>query len=444
MRIPRRPPGTGDLIHRVVGDSDVLGRVMGVGPTDHGRYRHWDIVRHLAPPEGLDVELWWLGMKLARGHLSRPLPLLDGDGRPFSYLIPDEAQALLREIDQRASGEIAIDEAVVNPETRRRYIVSSLIEEAITSSQLEGANTTRRVAKEMLRSGRRARNKSEQMVLNNYEAMNFVREVDKDKLTPEVVLHIHELVTRGTLEDGSMAGKIQVSDDDRVSVVDVEGTVLHRPPSAEELTERMELMCRFANGDVPIEGYLHPVVRAILLHFWLAYDHPFVDGNGRTARILFYWSMLSQGYWVTEFLSISRILKEAPAKYGRSFLYTETDDNDATYFILYQLEVICRAIRDLHEYLARKMEEIRRIESLLRRSAAFNYRQLALLGHALRHPGATYTFESHARSHQVAWQSGRTDLLGLQDRGLLERMKVGKRYVFSAPRDLADRLQSLP
>ena len=241
-----------------------------------------------------------------------------------------------------------------------------------------------------------------------------------------------------------MAGRIQESTEDRVTVVDAEGNVLHQPPAAGELKERMELMCRFANGEEPLEGYLHPVVRAVLLHFWLAYDHPFVDGNGRTARILFYRSMLSEGYWLTEFLSISRILKEAPAKYGRSFLYTETDDNDATYFILYQLEVICRAIRDLHEYLARKMEEIRSIDSLLRRSAAFNYRQLALLGHALRHPGASYTFESHARSHQVAWQSGRTDLLRLQDGGLLERRKVGKRYVFSAPRDLAHRLQSLP
>lgn len=443
MRIPRRPPPIGELIDGVVGDSDLLGRVLAVGPTDHGRYRHWDILRHLAPPEGLDVEQWWLGMKMARGHLSRRLPLTDGKGRPFSFVVPDEAQAHLREIDQRAGGEIAIDEAVINAETRRRYIVSSLIEEAITSSQLEGANTTRRVAKEMLRSGRPARNKSEQMIVNNYEAMNFVREVDKDKLTPQVILHIHELVTRRTLEDESMAGRIQESSEERVAVVDVEGNVLHTPPAAEELAERMELMCRFANGEEPIEGYLHPVVRAVLLHFWLAYDHPFVDGNGRTARILFYWSMLSQGYWLTEFLSISRILKEAPAQYGRSFLYTETDDNDATYFILYQLEVICRAIRDLHEYLARKMEEIRNIESLLRRSAGFNQRQLALLGHALRHPGATYTFESHSRSHQVAWQSGRTDLLGLQDRGLLERKKVGKRYVFSAPRDLGRRLESL-
>jgi Fic family protein len=62
----------------------------------------------------------------------------------------------------------------------------------------------------------------------------------------------------------------------------------------------------------------------------LGYEHPFEDGNGRTARALFYWSMLNQGFWLTEFLTVSKILRKAPAKYARSFLYTEQDSNDLT------------------------------------------------------------------------------------------------------------------
>ena len=102
--------------------------------------------------------------------------------------------------------------------------------------------------------------------------------------------------------------------------------------SASNCTERMGLMCDFANSKTP-EGFVHPVLRSIILHFWLAYDHPFVDGNGRVARALFYWSMLRHGYWLFEFVSISQIILKAPVKYGRAFLYTETDDNDLTYFI---------------------------------------------------------------------------------------------------------------
>jgi Fic family protein len=197
----------------------------------------------------------------------------------------------------------------------------------------------------------------------------------------------------------------------------------------------MEAMCSFGNGEQD-EAFIHPVVRAILLHLWLAYDHPFEDGNGRTARAIFYWSMLHSGYWMFEYVSISRILHAAPARYSRSFLYTESDELDATYFLIHQLTVIRRAIDELMEYLRRKMREMRQTVGLLRQST-LNHRQVALITHALRHSDAEYTVRSHSTSHRVTPQSARTDLLDLERRGLLERRQVGKRFVFSPVADLA-------
>jgi Fic family protein len=216
------------------------------------------------------------------------------------------------------------------------------------------------------------------------------------------------------------------------------GELRHTPPAAEQLPARLDAMCAFAN-DQPTEGFLHPVVRSILLHFWLAFDHPFEDGNGRTARAIFYWSMLKHGYWLTEFLSISRILSKAPGKYGQSFMFTETDDLDTTYFILNQLRVISRAIDELHAFLAQKVRQVRDTERLLRRMD-LNHRQIALLSHALRHPDAEYTFRSHQTSHGVVYQSARTDLLELQERGILARRRVGQRFVFTPVEDLESRL----
>src|SRR5581483_752217 len=148
---------------------------------------------------------------------------------------------------------------------------------------------------------------------------------------------------------------------------------------------RLQAMCDFANED-ETERFIHPVVRAILLHFWLAYDHPFEDGNGRTARALFYWYMRRQKYWLVEYLSISEILRRAASKYSRAFVLTETDERDATYFIVYQLEVIERAIERLHSVLRKKIKDVREVEQLLKGSGQFNHRQLALLGSALRNP----------------------------------------------------------
>lgn len=405
-------------------------------------YPPWDKLRHLVPPLGLSHREWWLGTKLSRLSALKSVPLLDTEGSSFKFAMPDQVLALLRRIDRDASGHVVISEEVTNQGSRDRYIVNSLIEEAITSSQLEGASTTRRVAKDMLRTGRAPRDKSERMILNNFMAMKKIGEIRSESLTPELVLNLHRIVTDGTLENPDAAGRLQRANEDRIKVFDEQGKVLHTPPAADELEERLKRMCHFANeGDSDV--FVHPVVRAGILHFWLAYDHPFEDGNGRTARALFYWAMLHQGYWLAEFISISRILKKAPAQYARSFLYTETDDNDLTYFLVYQLEVIIRAIEDLHGYLGRKIDEVKTVERLIRRAGAgLNHRQVALLSHALRNPEARYTMQSHARSHNVVYETARSDLTALADKGLLIQRKLGKAFVFYPEQDLAVRLRS--
>ena len=116
----------------------------------------------------------------------------------------------------------------------------------------------------------------------------------------------------------------------------------------------MQRLCDFANADEASLPFVHPVLRAILLHFMIGYDHPFADGNGRTARALFYWSMARSGYWLMEYTSISHILRKAPARYMRAYLHTETDKNDTTYFLLHQLQTIRQAIAALHDYVAKK------------------------------------------------------------------------------------------
>jgi Fic family protein len=269
--------------------------------------------------------------------------------------------------------------------------------------------------------------------------MNAVRSWLGEPLTVERVLELHRIVTDSTLENPDAAGRFQRADEERVSVIDPEHNVVFRPPPAQQLPERAAAMVAFANEETRQEGFLHPVMRSLLLHFWLAHDHPFEDGNGRTARALFYWSMLRNGYWLAEFLSISRILRQAPMQYGRSFLYTESDDRDVTYFALHQLGVILRSIEDLCRYLQRKMQERRQVEKVLR-TLDLNHRQIALVSHALRHQDADYTFRSHQISHGVVYQSARSDLLDLEERGLLTRSRVGKTFHFRAMPDLADRL----
>ena len=444
MHIPLKPPALADIITTI--DRDRLLDVLSTGAQSArgaGGYPHWDKIIHLEPPDGLTHQEWWAAIKLGRNSGRRPVPLVAVDGSRFTISLPDAALELLHTVDQQASGRLGVSDSVTNPATRDRYVISSLIEEAITSSQLEGASTSRKVAKEMLRTGRPPRDRSERMISNNYQAMRYVAANRDSPMSPEMLFELHRIVTHGTLDDPTAAGRLQRPDEVRVQVFGTdEGEVLHTPPPAIELPDRLLAMCEFANGG-GMDGWLHPVARAVVLHFWAGYDHYFEDGNGRTARAIFYWSMLQQGYWLAEFLTISTILRNAPIAYAQSFLLSETDDNDLTYFLIYHLDVLVRALDSLQDYLDRKIEEVREVEALVRGDSGLNHRQRALLGDALRDVHARYTIEGHRTSHNVVYQTARTDLLDLVDRGLLEKRRDGKAFAFVPPADLSARLRRL-
>ncbi len=201
------------------------------------------------------------------------------------------------------------------------------------------------------------------------------------------------------------------------------------------------MLCDFANQSEDAGPFVPPVVRAILVHFWLAYDHPFLDGNGRTARILFFWVMRNRGYELAEYLPISRLLRAAPAQYTRAFLETETDEGDTTYFLMHQLQVIDRAIGDLNAYLQRKRDELRDVRRMLDEVEGLNGRQIVLLTHAIKHPDHIYTLGGHALSHRVTHETARADLGGLVERGLLLRRRSGRSYEFRPVSDLPRRLK---
>ncbi|MGZ4981117.1 MAG: Fic family protein [Methylobacter sp.] len=444
MKLPLSPPDFGILYSEAYSEKFIGLLDSNFGPTDlEGRYLHWDKLRHLKPPEDWSSEYYWLALKFARKSLYKKLPFTSKSGEQFQFCMIDSIYRDLHWIDQNAAGRIGMDKPVTNPHTRDTYLVGSLIEESISSSQLEGASTTRNVAKEMLRQGRKPKDHSEQMIFNNYQAMQFIREYKEEKLTPAMILQLHRILTEATLDDAGKAGQYRDAGDD-IHVVDASGTVsLHTPPEAPELPERIERLCQFAN-DLDGKDFIHPVIRAIILHFMIGYDHPFIDGNGRTARALFYWSMANQQYWLMEFISISRIIKQAPAQYGRAYLYTETDDNDLTYFIIHQLEVIKKAINALHEHLERKAAELHDIEKKLDGSVLqgqLNHRQLAILRHALDHPNAIYSIQEHQAAHKISYQTARTDLLKLADHfKILSKRKYGNLFVFVAPPDLGKTL----
>lgn len=297
-------------------------------------YPYWDKVKYLPIDNELNnKELWYIlkfFRQLNRGNLKF-------GNYQFSFTMTDEMLEMLHYFDLNIGGTLT-GAGIIPSQNKDAYLISSLMEEAIASSQMEGAATTRKVAKEMLRKKTKPKNKGQQMIMNNYLTINYIKDHSNKEFTVDQLKNIHRLMTENTLDDDADVGKFRTNND--VIVMDgVTGDVAHTPPSHEELESLLSDLEKFFN----IEGkrFIHPIIKAIIIHFMLSYIHPFADGNGRTARSLFYWYMIKNGYWLIEFMSVSRIIYKTKRMYEKAFLYTEYDENDLTYFILLLIPVIC-------------------------------------------------------------------------------------------------------
>ncbi len=424
---------------------DLARRSAAVRPVDEkGRYLHWDEFRFKPSDDGASAVDRWTLVRRAREARRIDAPFRDKSGAKFFLVKTDFIERALHEIDSRARGGVRFDGPAPTSGEAQSFLVTSLIEEPFSSSVFEGAVATRDQAKRLIRDSRTPRTPGERMIINNYRAIEFIKTKKGEPLTPALVLEVHRLITHDTLDDPRKAGVFRDSRD-RIVVDDLaSGEILHDPPPAGALKNRMDDLCRFANDDGAENAFIHPVLRAIILHFMLAYDHPFVDGNGRTARAIFYWSVLKHGYWLLEYISISKQIKDAPIQYGKAFLETESDSGDLTYFINNQLEMILKAIDALYVFVEGKKAEVAALEKAFAdrsMKTRFNHRQLALLNRAARAPGLTITINQHQTTTGVSYLTARSDLEHLVKEGFFSKRKRGATSLYAPKKDLSERLR---
>jgi Fic family protein len=430
MRFPKKPPDFWLIWAGLVKRDPKL--LDGASPTlPDGRYLHWDDLRHREPPTGLTVDEWWSLQKYARTQARTLIDAMNSAHQypvKFSFVPLPRIQKALHDLD-RTNVARELLTALGNQDSVSEYRVRQLIEEAINSSVLEGAKpTTRELARQILREGRPPANRDERMIINNWRAMRRILELQTENrpLVVDDLLELHRILGEEALEVPGAEGQLRTSED-TVVVEDTDGEVWHNPPPAIGLRERLERLLKFAE-DGSLDGssaFIHPVIRAIVVHFWVGYEHPFRDGNGRMARALYYWCMLRHGYEMAEFLSISGPIDRSPKAYYMAFAYTETDAGDLTYFILHQLNVMREALDELTAHLKKRAERMAALAQTVAGFDTLNHRQRAILQHAIRHPFQSYTVEGHAESHHVHYQTARSDLNNLVERGYLEARRVG-------------------
>jgi len=406
---------------------------------NNGKYIYWDKVKYHAKLNNDDPLLAWYSVKLHRVSGRKVVALQTKQDKLFEYSIHDSLQSNLYKISEFSRDGLMPINSIGN-----NYLFSSLvIEEAINSSQLEGASTTRRIAKDMIVSEREPKSPDERMIVNNYFLMKEVKKVKTEKLSVDMILRFHEIATQGLNENGVIPG--QTRTDNEIFIGDNDGNNIYQPPTYEEVVSRLEQLCDFANENHTETNFINPIIKAIILHFMIGYIHPFSDGNGRTARALFYWFMLKNGYDYFEYISISKLLKDAPVKYSKSYLYTEYDDNDLNYFIYYQVDIILRSIDDLRIFLEKKIQEFEELTYMLKDSflaEKLNFIQKDIIKKAIKNPGRIFTANEVSVDYDISANTARKYLNELVKYKMLMGAKDGRLVTYIAPANLHDILKA--
>ena len=398
-------------------------------------YLCWDKVKYNKHiPADMTQEEAWALVKYARNNLMFKYESVihNEKGKNFSWLYNfPKFEQFFHEIDLDLGGNLLATKKDIDDQLRHKFIARGIMEEAIASSQLEGANTTRKAAKQMLMEGRKPKTKDERMVLNSYQAMKLVEEELKDKkLSYDLLMQLHATITKKTLDNEKDEGKIRGEGDDVYVMNSTDGTIYHVAPDYKFIKKEIEKLIGYANDDLEDKFFVHPVIKAILLHFWVAYLHPFADGNGRMARVLFYWYLLRKNYWGFAYLPLSRIIKNSWGQYRDAYIYTEQDDNDLTYFIDYNIRKIQQAKREFENYVEEKKKENIKMARVSQLKYGLNERQVSLLKYFYKSKDASTTVKIYLNINEISRATAIADLKELVKNEFLSRKKIGKEVHF--------------
>ncbi len=407
------------------------------GFSSKGIYLHWHDFNHRFDKDFKNKKVWaWWALHFNRG-LEQHDNLTSEYGSRFIW-----SPNALNHYPPKIEKLYRFEHTGITSDQKRHLLVKSLImEEAITSAQLEGAATTRAVAKELLSSGREPADDSETMILSNWNLMQYALDNLDRNLDIELIQEFNHIATEKVSENEHIPGVVR---DKIINVVKSDGEVTHTAPVPSEIHRLLEGLCVYANTEHTNIEYIHPVIKAIVIHFMIGYIHPFLDGNGRTARALFYWYAIKYGYENLQYISISALLKKKVNHYGRAYIRTETDQFDLTYFIQFNLEIIVSALGDFSSYIQNKIDENRRIVERLSESPLYGHFQrqhIDIISKALKNPGREFSVKEVEQDNNVSSTAARGYLDKLYKLGLLLKYKSkGNKYTYFAPAKLQQTL----
>lgn len=368
-------------------------------------------------PVSLPIARFWPVMEEARKKAAVRLPLLTQDGEPFWFVVNKSVEEQCDAVARMARRSDLLDGLA--PEVME----DATIDEAVWSSAIEGAFTSRAEAARIIRQDKTPASKSEQMVKNNYRALLYVLENLEGPITAKTLVDIARIVTEGASDE-----RVDAFRTESVYVMGREG-VIYTPPDAQDVPRLVDDLLEFI-----ATSELHPLLKACIAHFYFAYVHPFMDGNGRTARALSYMMLLRTGYDFFRYFSISGLVARERNSYYRAMRDVEQGGGDMTYFIDFYSSMLSRSVRKMEEQFVRHILTEKKLKAL-EAAGKMNERQMKGARRLLEGEPERVTTQTWKKKYRITTETARRDLLLLCEEGVLERTLEGRKAVFRILRE---------
>ena len=261
----------------------------------------------------------------------------------------------------------------------------ALIKSAHASTSIEGNKLSLGEVSDLM-IGREitAAAKDKKEVLNYFEALKHLDTLAKEKeIAQKDILKLHKIITKGVLDDPKNSGHYRTPVDEkkrgRVVVAERVGQFTRRitfmPPPAKEVATEMKKFIVWLNSKEAKE--VDTVLEAGITHYEFVRIHPFVDGNGRTARALASLILLRQGFDTKRFFALDDFYNSDRPRYYEALKTVDPKILDLTAWIEYFCEgvaVSAKAVKDKIIMLTKGRKKDRKAEQV-----ALDYKQIKVV-----------------------------------------------------------------
>ena len=311
---------------------------------------------------------------------------------------------------ERARG--FLEAATLSEEWVRAMGQRALVLEAHHTTHIEGTHLTLDQAERLLggESVPEADPDDTRELLNYRRAFEFVSEYldSGSAITEGLVREIHKRLVEGVRGGEAAPGEYR-----RVQncvVNRATGQTVYTPPPAHGVPPLMADMVAWLNNP----GEVHPVLVSGVAQFQLVHIHPFLDGNGRTSRLLSTLCLYRSGYDFKRLFTISEYYDRDRAAFYAAIQDVRKRGMDMTGWLEYFVEGL---ITQLTEVRQRGQRAIQR--DVLAKEHGLSERQLKAVGHMMEHESLAIQ-DYMALCPEVSRRTLERDLKDLLDKGLVE------------------------